>query len=244
MGAVSNPLVSVIIPVLNGERYLAQALRSVFAQEYSPLEVIVADGRSTDNTVDVARSFPDVHCFVQQGPGLGSARNEALAMARGDLIAFLDHDDVWAPEKLRVQVAFLEAHPDAQYTVCQVRVFMDEGYSDGRMFRPQALSTGQVGEIPCTMLARKEVFAEVGDFDATLGTACDLDWMARARDRGIPMEVIPHVLVHKRIHAHNLSADLTYVKETYLEVIRRSLQRKAMRGASPEDQEPDNEGLD
>jgi len=111
MSEDTNPLVSVIMIVKNGERFLAQALDSVVAQTYRPLEIIVVDGQSCDRTAEIARSYPLVRYLLQETLGVANAYNQGVAAARGELIAFLSHDDVWAPEKIAKQAQYLLEHP-------------------------------------------------------------------------------------------------------------------------------------
>jgi glycosyltransferase involved in cell wall biosynthesis len=101
------PLVSVIVPVRDGERFLADALRSVLAQDYRPFEIIVMDGHSKDRTEQIARSFAKVRFLTQPGKGLPNAYNSAIAAARGEWVAFLECDDLWTPEKLTVQIHYM-----------------------------------------------------------------------------------------------------------------------------------------
>src|SRR5437667_12630279 len=106
------PLVSVVIPCYNGERYLAEAIESVLAQRYEPLEIIVVDDGSTDRSAEVARHFGDAVQYVcQPHAGAAAARNRGVGLATGDLIAFLDADDVWTEGRLARQVQVLEADP-------------------------------------------------------------------------------------------------------------------------------------
>ncbi|MFL5886158.1 MAG: glycosyltransferase family 2 protein, partial [Thermoleophilaceae bacterium] len=86
----ARPLVSVLVPVYQGERYLAEALDSVFAQDYEPLEVIVLDDGSTDGSADIARSYGGVRYLHQENSGIAAARNAAIGAARGEIVAFLD----------------------------------------------------------------------------------------------------------------------------------------------------------
>lgn len=97
-------LVTVAIPAYNSEWFLADALASVFAQTYQCHECIVVDDGSTDGTADIAASFPGVRCVTQDNRGVAAARNRAIAEAVGDLIAFLDADDVWLPTKIERQI--------------------------------------------------------------------------------------------------------------------------------------------
>lgn len=108
-----SPLVSVIIPVYNYERFLAEAIESVLSQTYRELEVIVVDDGSTDRSGEVARSFAGkgVSYCHQVHAGIGPARNKGVELARGDFLAFLDADDRWPEEKLERQLRAFEDDP-------------------------------------------------------------------------------------------------------------------------------------
>src|SRR5919112_2696990 len=122
---MSGHLVSVIVPVYNGERYLAAALQSIFEQDYRPFEVIVVDDGSVDDTAKIARSFQQIHYIYQSNQGAAAARNAGVATAQGELIAFLDADDVWVPNKLSVQADYLFRHPEVGYVVARGRHFLE-----------------------------------------------------------------------------------------------------------------------
>ena len=105
------PLISVMIGVYNAEPYLAEAIESVLAQDYEPLELVVVDDGSNDGSAEVAKSFPQVNYFFQDNAGNGAARNRAVEAATGDLFAFVDADDRFTPGKLTLQKAALDADP-------------------------------------------------------------------------------------------------------------------------------------
>jgi glycosyltransferase involved in cell wall biosynthesis len=122
-----NPkLVSVIIPVYNGATYLAEALDSVFAQDYRPIEVIVVDDGSTDDTAVIAKRYSQIRYLheVNQGPAV--ARNTGLIHCTGDLIGFLDADDRWVLGKLSLQAKYLEAHPEVDCVIGRMKNFVQE----------------------------------------------------------------------------------------------------------------------
>jgi Glycosyl transferase family 2 len=101
----SDSVVGVVIPTLDGQRYLAEAIESVLRQTHQALDILVADDGSTDATRDVAGSFaPEVRCLSLPRRGLGATRNSGVEAVRGDYIAFLDQDDVWQPRKLELQL--------------------------------------------------------------------------------------------------------------------------------------------
>src|SRR2546421_634745 len=120
--------VSAVIPVYNGERYVGEAIRSVLDQTQPSLECLVVDDGSTDATPDVVSGFGAAvtHVRTQRG-GVSKARNHGIRIARGELVAFLDHDDVWLPAKLERQVEALRAQPGAMMALGAMEVFDARG---------------------------------------------------------------------------------------------------------------------
>jgi glycosyltransferase involved in cell wall biosynthesis len=102
------PLISVLIPAYNGEPYLADAINSVLAQNYRPIEIIVIDDGSTDGTASIAQSFQDVRYTYQTNGGISVALNHGIELAAGDYFSFLDADDLWTPNKLLRQMQCFE----------------------------------------------------------------------------------------------------------------------------------------
>lgn len=223
---MSYPPVSVIVAVRNGERFLEQALQSIEKQTLEPFETLVIDGYSTDQTADIARSFPQVQYHLQAGKGISDAYNCGIQLARGELIAFLSHDDLWTPDKLETQVTFMVDHPEVDFSLAHVKFFLEPGESPPPGFRESWLVGDQVGQIMETLMVRPNVFERAGLFDTALSTGEDLDWFARATDMGLSKAVIPHVLLHKRIHSTNLSLTTTDNNQNVLAALRRSILRK------------------
>jgi glycosyltransferase involved in cell wall biosynthesis len=223
---MNKPLVSVIVPVKNGERFLASAINSVLEQDYRPLEIIVVDGSSTDNTAKIARSFKHVRSFRQSGRGLADAWNVGIEAAKGELIAFLDHDDLWAPNKLSTQVGYLVNHPEIQYTIARVKFFLEEGHTIPIGFKKELLDKDQLGRIPGTLVARKHLFDSIGRFSTDLTIAADVDWFVRAKDKNTSMAVINEVLLYKRIHSANLSSNAEVNNQELLKILRISVERQ------------------
>ncbi len=205
---MSAPLVSVVIPLFNGERFLAETIESVLAQTHRPVETIVVDDGSTDRSAEIAGSYP-VTYLDQRNSGVAAARNRGLEAARGEYISLLDQDDVWLPRKLELQVRALERNPDAGLCSCRFETFLEPGcevpeWVPNSAYVEAATSwrNSQVG----TLLVRCAVFGEVGGFDAAYSTAGDVDWFLRARDAGVGVVRIEDCLQHKRIHDRNASA--------------------------------------
>ena len=218
-------LVSVIIPVKNSERYVGSAIESVLQTNYSPFEIIVVDGQSVDGTADIVKSFPAVRHVFQKGRGLADAWNQGIAAAEGELVAFLDSDDLWAPEKLRLQVACLTGDPDLQYVISRFKFFLEPGYPVPVGFKKELLEGDHLGRIPGTLLARRSLFAEIGNFNADISIAADVDWFVRAKDRGIKMGIVPEILLYKRVHDANLSSNADKNNQELLSLLRQSITR-------------------
>ncbi len=225
---MSNPLVSVVMAVRNGERFLASAIESVLAQDYRPLEIVLVDGQSTDRTPQIARSFDLVRYVYQTGTGVADAYNLGVASAQGDFIAFLSCDDLWTPDKLSTQMEAMLADPSLEFTVARVRFFLEPGSSIPPGFRKELLEGDHVGVIMETLVARRAVFDKVGEFDPSMPIGNDVDWFARARDMGVHSAVIPKVLLHKRIHDTNLSLSGPANNQDLMRALRASILRKRM----------------
>jgi glycosyltransferase involved in cell wall biosynthesis len=215
-----RPLVSTIIPVKDGERFLASAINSVLAQDYENFEIVVLDGKSTDNTKQIATSFQRVRYILQRGEGFGNALNAGIAAARGDLIAFISSDDVWLPNKLGLQVAYLNLHREVQYTITRVKYFLEEGDAMPPGFRKKLLVGVHPGYMPESLVARKSLFDWIGRFSADMKISADVDWFARAKDEHIAMAIIPEVLVHKRVHNANSTLDASKAQVMNHELLR------------------------
>lgn len=220
-GSRQPPLVSVITVVRNGARFLGQALDSIFQQSYRPIQVIVVDGQSTDGSDRIAQSYTEIDYVRQSTLGLSTARNQGIERARGELIAFLDHDDYWPATKLEMQVAHMLAHPHLLLTTTRFLWFMDGSAQPARMKSvTHLLGAPQAGPTPGTLLARRDAFRLNGLFDTTLTIAGDSEWFVRARDRRLAMDQLPAVLLCKRFHDANLSAQSAVYRAEWLRVLR------------------------
>ena len=221
-----HPLVSVIIPVYNGARYLRAALESVFAQTYRPFEVIVVDDGSIDDSGVIAQSFSDVSYIRQENQGVAGARNHGIEAARGDFFAFLDQDDLWTPEKLKLQIEYFLNHQDLGYTLTQQQYFLEPGTTLPVWFRKELLTSIHTGWVLGTLVVRRTAFEQVGNFATGYSAANDSDWFFRAKAAEIPMAVVPELLLLKRIHDTNDSARAKQILSELLKVVKTSLDRQ------------------
>lgn len=200
---MSDTRISVIIPVYNGERYLAEAIRSVLEQTLPPDEIIVVDDGSTDGSARVVAQMAGqsrlpiryVH-QVNQGPS--AARNRGVRSTDADLIAFLDADDIWDLRKQEIQAAHLFANPAVFIVWGFIQMFAVEGTT------LVPLHTPWHGPNLGSALFRREVFESVGDFDETMRLSEDLDWYLRARELEIPQSVLTDVVLWYRRHEENM----------------------------------------
>jgi glycosyltransferase involved in cell wall biosynthesis len=200
---MATPLVSVVIPAYNAETFLAEAIDSVLAQGHDTLEVIVVDDGSTDGTAGVARGYgARVRLLQQSNAGIGSARNTGVDAATGDLLAFLDADDVWTDGALDARLTVLETQPALDGAFGLVENFYDD-VSEGRFeVKAEVIASGQAAG---TLLIRRDAFHKAGMFsDVRLGEF--IEWYARALDAGLRFETLPLVTLRRRVHGASTTA--------------------------------------
>lgn len=218
--------VSAIIPVYNGEAFLADAVETIRQQNYQPLEIIVVDDGSTDNTRRIAEGLKgDLHYVYQPNSGLPAARNRGLNEAGGDVFAFLDVDDLWSRDKLERQVSLLSHASSADIVIGHTQIMMLTGVVEGRYaFRKWrdpvlALSVGSA-------LFRRSVFDTVGRFDETQRYCDDWDWFMRAREYGVSMLVHREVTQFYRRHDRNMTNDENLGNHYLIRMLKKSLDRR------------------
>jgi uncharacterized protein (DUF1919 family) len=198
--------VSVIIPVYNGERFLKEALDNVLNQKYYPLEIIVIDDGSTDQTRTIVNHYADAIRYIyQKNKGPSAARNTGIKAANGNVIAFLDVDDLWSLNKLNAQIDIFKQQP--HYEIVQ-------GLIQEMMLDESACSTDLVFNVSSepyhflnlgSAIYRKSLFETVGLFDETLKDNEDTDWFIRAWKANTSKKVIHQVTLYYRKHLHNLT---------------------------------------
>ncbi len=234
---MNHPVVSCIVPVFNGERYVREALESIHCQTYRPLEIIVVDDGSRDNTKEVVTNLEIPIQYVEQSNlGPATARNHGITLAKGDFIAFLDADDLWHQDKLTKQMAKFQAKPELDVCVTHLNHFEDLKFG-----KKDILAQGQrrlfnvPGYVTQTLLTRRTTFEKVGIFDHTLRYGDANDWFVRVADCGLYMELLPEVLVYRRLHSNNFSSQgVSASMDEHLKIIKASLDRRRLsNGGSP-----------
>jgi glycosyltransferase involved in cell wall biosynthesis len=222
---MKRALISCIVPVYNGERYLREAIDSILSQTYEPLEIIVVDDGSKDGTVAVVESYgPQLRYVLQANAGPAAARNRGIAIATGRFIAFQDADDRWHQEKLARQMARFAARPELELCSAHVQNYwIPELKEEAERFRNHPFAHPVPGYAPPSLLARRTLFDRVGHFNAALRLSSDTDWYLRAMERGVIMEMLPDVLVYRRWHKTNISR---VSRQNLVEVVKASLDRR------------------
>lgn len=202
--------ISCIVPVYNGARFLGEALDSILAQTLPPDEIIVVDDGSTDATAEVAGAYAQRVSYVRQhNAGPASARNTGLRLARGDFLSFLDADDLWRQDKLALQMRALESNPEAGICISYVQNFWVEELAHEReRMRDQPFAKPLPGYVCQCLLARRNAFETVGNFDESKRVSEDTDWYLRADRAGILKTIVTEPLVYRRIHERNISYEV------------------------------------
>jgi glycosyltransferase involved in cell wall biosynthesis len=227
---MAEPLVSVIVPVFNCERYLALALDSIFDQGYEALDVIVVDDGSTDGSADIAASYPVRLLRLDHG-GIAHARNAGVNAARADLIGFLDADDVWTPDSLRIRVDHLLEHPDLDAVFGYVLLFLEPGTERPAWYQPLWETRPQHSLLP-GMIARRRVFDRIGLFDTAYDIGEDTDWLARYKDAKLTHERIQAVVTRYRRHSTNTTNRRETIMPNMMRILKASLERQRVEAPS------------
>ena len=226
-------LISCIIPVHNGERFLRETVDSILAQSHPQAEVIVVDDGSTDGTRGIVENYAataaiPIRYLWQENSGPAAARNMGIQAAAGDFIAFLDADDLWHEEKSARQLARFAEQPELGVCVTNIQNFwMEEVREEEARLQGHARTQPMAGYVSDAFLARRSVFEHVGLFDATLQHANMTEWFMRAKEHNIRVELLPEVLVYRRLHRDNRSRKLANnSRAEYLRVVHAARKRQ------------------
>jgi glycosyltransferase involved in cell wall biosynthesis len=230
----SPPLISVTMPVWNGARHLAAAIESVLAQSYRPLQLIVVDDGSTDESAEIAARYESegVTVLRQDNQGTAAARNRGLAAARGELLAHLDADDVWPVRSLESRAAALAADPRADVAHGWVEEFYSDELDAGERQRLREPRRPLAGHLIQSLLMRRPAQERVGWFDATLRAGQDLDWLLRAREAALRFVEIPEVVVRRRLHATNKGRRQPELARQRCRILKAALDRRRAAAAA------------
>lgn len=237
---MTRPRVSIIIPCFNGASYLGQAIGSVLDQSFQDWELIVVDDGSTDGSRAVAAAFSDsrIRYTYQPNRGLAAARNAGLSLTGGELVTFLDADDLFLPDKLARQVGELSAAPEIGL-VAGGHLEIDE---TGKVLNQ--VRSWQLGHtlslsdwlFGCafavhSVMVRRSWLRAVGSFDATLRRLEDWDLWLRLALAGCPMTWTPAIVCAYRFHGANMTRQVAEQKQATLAVLDKLFSRKDLPAA-------------
>ncbi len=224
---VSDARVSCVIPVYNGASFIRDAIESVLGQTFSPIELVVVDDGSTDETADVVRSFGHRVVYLrQENAGPATARNRGVSASSGEFLSFLDADDIWVPDKTERQWAAFQADPDLDYCIGGMENFREGTPSADEPDGARVDGVVQ-GFSPVTLLVRRAYFERVGPFDPAFPAVEDWEWFVRAHDAGGKCHVIDAVLTRRRLHRGNRTEGRAREqRQALVPVLYASLQRR------------------
>jgi glycosyltransferase involved in cell wall biosynthesis len=231
MPAETRTGVGVAIPAYNAERWLAQAIDSLLAQTAPPGDILVVDDGSTDATVAVAERFATpVRVVSQPNAGIGAARNRAVELVRGEIVGFLDADDMYTPSSIAVRLEVLAEDPRVDVVFGHERRFAE--LSDGA---PVPIGPLRPSPIPGSMLVRRSALQRVGPFPTGVRVAEGLDWLLRARERSVQDVTVVDQVLWRRVHGQNNSVRHRDSLGEFARTLKASLdRRRVVEGRSPQ----------
>lgn len=223
------PLVSVVIPTFNRDKYVIESLESVFNQTYTSTEIIVVDDGSTDTTEEILRPyFSRIRYIKKENNGNAAARNTGLDYAKGEYVAFLDSDDIWLPEKLLKQIEFLENNPRCAFVYCGAYLIDENGREVGMRLlqkneEPSFETLYEKNRIISLsfVVVRKMSLDQVGWFDEDLRQSPDYDLYLRL-SRLFEYNCINELLCKYRVHSANISGNLEGRVKAHLHIFGKS----------------------
>ena len=205
---------------------MEEAVESVRQQKYHPLEIIIVDDGSTDETAKIASSFGgEVKYMYQKNSGPAAARNQGLALARGNVVGFLDVDDLWTKGSLGVQLSFLLKEPSAGIVLGYTQ-FIREKISRGGVSSFAAYAEPWPSLHLSSAIIRKSVFDKIGGFDEEQKYCDDVDWFLRAQEAGISMVIHQGVTSFYRRHRDNLTNKTEIDRRYFLAALKKSIDRR------------------
>jgi glycosyltransferase involved in cell wall biosynthesis len=227
-----NPLVSAIIPVYNGEKYLEEAIQSIISQTYRPIQIIVVDDGSTDGSRDIVKSFHDICYIYQANSGHASARNRGIQHAKDDFLAFLDADDLWLPVKLEHQMVAFSTERDFEMVTGYIDPFISPELDVNDVKNIRYHPTSLPGYHPDAILIRRDVFLRIGPFHEQYRVGEAISWFSKAMDMELKIKVLPILVARRRLHGGNISIRNHQEKnKVMLSILKTSLDRKRSNAA-------------
>lgn len=219
--------VSVIIPIFNGEKYLAAAIESALAQTHRPLEIIVVDDGSIDASRKIADRFPaPVRSIFQPHQGPGVARNHGIQLAGGSFCAFLDADDLWIEDKLARQMHIFQINRSIDMVFGQIEQFHSPELSQDVKAKIKGHGEVLAGLAPGAVLIKRESFFRAGPFKTHWRVGEFIDWYLKAIEQGLKSHMIPEIVTKRRLHGGNMTMRDRTAMLDYVRIVKASLDRR------------------
>lgn len=227
-----DPLVSVIIPAHNSEPHLRATIDSVLSQPHRPLELIVVDDGSTDRTPDTVAGYGSAVTLIRQPKrGHPAARNTGVRAARGEFLGFVDHDDLWAPDRLALQLECFDKDPRLDLVFGHIQNFFSPELTADERARLRVPLEPLPGLLQGAMLARRTSFHRVGLFAEDRAIGDFLDWYGRATIAGLRTRMLAATLLLRRIHRSNHQRlHRGEIEAGYLKAVKELLDRRRAAG--------------
>ena len=220
-------LVSVLVPVYNGEAYLGEAIESVLGQTHRAVELVVVDDGSEDGSAAVARSYgAAVRYSWQANAGTSAAINHAVELSTGDYLTILGADDRCMPEALDRLLGAFARDPELDVVFGHVHEFLDPGLDPEVRDRLRPPADRILGRLPNTMLVTREAFFRIRPFSVDYALGEGLDWFARATEAGLKSTALEEVLWERRLHGRNLGLREAGRATDYPRLLKAALDRR------------------
>jgi glycosyltransferase involved in cell wall biosynthesis len=223
--------ISAVIPTYNAGNYLLEALESAWGQSRPPDEIVVVDDGSTDKTKEILEPYRSrIRYYRQENQGICATRNKGIELAGGNAIAFLDADDLWPDGSLEARAEALEADPEIEGVVGIVEQFLSPDTPDDLKDRFFVPPDRRVGRLAGSMLLRRRAFEMAGLFDPKVSIGDTIDWLLRADAAGVRIRPVETLVLRRRIHGSNTTAQDQAETSEYLKILKANLDRRRALG--------------
>ena len=221
-----EPLISIIVPLYNGKHLVKKALDSILQQTYTHWELLIIDDGSKDGGADwIARQYPQANIISQENQGVAAARNEGIRASKGSLIAFLDQDDEWTPNKLQIQWHILKQDPYCTFVTCN-QLFKNETNTSLPTFFKEELKQEHRSFVMSAILIRKHALLSLGGFDENMESSNDMDLVRRLRNAGFAEKNAEQTLLYKWYHDNNASYQKDKIIKEMLNLMHKQIRGK------------------
>jgi len=226
---MTETAVSVILPIYNGSKYLSKCIKSILDQSYQHYEFIVIDDGSTDDSAAIVANYPAISYWKTTNQGVAAARNLGIEKASGDWICFIDQDDIWTNDSLKLRLDLSQKMPHGKVIIGKQKWFLDGLNEVPSWVKPEQMQNDLDGYLLGCALLKKDLFEQYGLFDTSFRFSSDFDWFFRLKDDAVKFNQIDEVVLEKRIHALNESRHAEKSLKELSRAIYHSIKRKRAR---------------